>query len=985
MTKGAAIAASVFLFVLLATLAVAQALVTEDVVRDAPVVLNGDVLAVEQVGQTIIVGGNFTQVEATRNGTVIDQPALFTYDADTGVFNTDFRPILSNNGNPVEVTDIEPAPDGRSVYISGNFLRINDRSDDVDRFRGRIARIDLITGEVSRIFAQGSPSAAPSTITYSGGWLYVGGSFTSVNDSSTGQTVTHELRGLARFDGETGAFDPGFIYESGGEDIGRSFDGVREFGVSDIDITPDGTSLVVAHRGSEFHDIARGTFVEAGGVAIIGLNNNGSHGIRGFQALYPDPDDPIQEFYHAGQCDNRGVQIRDVEVSPDSSYFITVGQGADSGYQCDSVTRWEITSAAVRPTWVSRAFDSLFSVAVAEDAIYIGGHHRYQVHPDAPSPFPGVNVPGNGQRLADRSQVYIADPTDTRSGGRAFLEDLVEPGFVYPVGQIGAINPETGYGIPEWTPSSNAQVGVLDLTLTGRGLLLGQDNDRVNNIETGRAAFFDDLPGSGAVTCTADVNDQGRVVLNWNNTGSVDSFDVFQNGSFFATTGDSTFTDTATISGTNFYEVRFIRNSQNLEASCGSVALGTASLTCTATIDANNNVLIDWNDNRDWDRITVLRDGGFVTTEFDQDDFTDSPGPGTYNYTLRGFLLGTQIDADCGTITVEIPEPAVALTCSATLQANDDVIIDWNTDVDWDRVTLLRDGRWLTTRSNVAAHTDSPGLGTFEYTARAFLNGFQFDANCGSATVAPEQAPAAQCTAVIDGGDITLTWDDRGLSTYIVRRDSAWIATVRNATTPETRTFTTPFIDGVYEIRYWVNGTPFDIACTLEGPPAPAPAPEPEPAPVGPLTNLALNQPATQSSTFSDNTRYAASEGVDGDTRGANSQRSITHTKSESQPWWEVDLGTVSALEQIQIWNRTDTCCVTRLSNYSVFVSDTPFTGQSLEDLQADGSVTEYFFEGAAGRPTTIDVTGVNGQYVRIQLHGTNSLQFAEVIVLGRQ
>ena len=810
-----AIAALMFVLVLLATFTIAQSLVTEDVVRETPVVLDGAVLAVEQVGQTIIVGGNFTRVEETRNGRVVDQAALFTYDADTGAFNTDFLPILSNNGGTVEVTDIEPAPDGRSVYISGNFLRINDRSDGVDRFRGRIAKIDLITGEVDRQFSLASPSAAPSSISYSNGWLYVGGSFTSVNDNSTGQTVTHELRGLARFDAETAAFDPRFLYETSGENIGRQVNNPadpndeRLFGVSDIDVSPNGISLVIAHRGSEFLDVTRNQAHQAGGVAIIALGNNpASHAVRPFQALYPDPADPIQEFYHAGQCNSRGVQIRDVEISPDSSYFITVGQGADNGFQCDSVVRWEMIGRPVRPTWVSRAFDSLFAVAVANDAIYIGGHHRYQVHPNAPSPYPGL-VFANGESPPDRFEIYHADPNNTSAGGLAFREDLIDPGYVYPVGQIGAINPNTGFGIPRWRPSSNAQVGILDLTLTDRGLLLGQDNDRVNDIETGRSAFFDDLPGSGVIACSAQLDDSGRAQLTWNNTGSVDSFNVFQNGSFFATTSDSTFVDTQTASGTNFYELRFVRNGQNLTASCGSVALGAASLTCTATIDANNNVLIDWNDNRDWDRITVLRDTRWVTTQFGQDDYLDSPGPGTYNYTLRGFLQGTQINATCGTVTVDAA--VVALTCSATVNANDNVVISWNGDVNWDRATILRDGRWVTTRSGVTRHTDPAGFGTFTYTARAFVDGVQFNADCGTITV---DAGAGQCTAVVNGANITLSWSDQGVSSYLPRRDGAWIATVRNATTPQTRTFTTPFIAGDYAIRYWVAGVPHDIACT---------------------------------------------------------------------------------------------------------------------------------------------------------------------------
>jgi hypothetical protein len=37
--------------------------------------------------------------------------------------------------------------------------------------------------------------------------------------------------------------------------------------------------------------------------------------------------------------------------------------------------------------------------------------------------------------------------------------------------------------------------------------------------------------------------------------------------------------------------------------------------------------------------------------------------------------------------------------------------------------------------------------------------------------------------------------------------------------------------------------------------------------------------------------------------------------------WWQVDLGSQKKISQIIIYNRTD-CCVDRLSNYQVSISD---------------------------------------------------------------
>ena len=72
--------------------------------------------------------------------------------------------------------------------------------------------------------------------------------------------------------------------------------------------------------------------------------------------------------------------------------------------------------------------------------------------------------------------------------------------------------------------------------------------------------------------------------------------------------------------------------------------------------------------------------------------------------------------------------------------------------------------------------------------------------------------------------------------------------------------------------------------------------------------NLALGKPATQSSLYGTG---AASYAVDGNTSG-----SITHTQSNAQAWWQVDLGGVRPIGTIAVWNHTG-CCLDRLKNVS--------------------------------------------------------------------
>lgn len=70
-------------------------------------------------------------------------------------------------------------------------------------------------------------------------------------------------------------------------------------------------------------------------------------------------------------------------------------------------------------------------------------------------------------------------------------------------------------------------------------------------------------------------------------------------------------------------------------------------------------------------------------------------------------------------------------------------------------------------------------------------------------------------------------------------------------------------------------------------------------------TNIAIEGTATQSSTgFNGPAQLAIDGNSDGDFFSA---RSTTHNKSsESDPWWEVDLGRESGIDRIAIFNRTD-------------------------------------------------------------------------------
>ena len=124
--------------------------------------------------------------------------------------------------------------------------------------------------------------------------------------------------------------------------------------------------------------------------------------------------------------------------------------------------------------------------------------------------------------------------------------------------------------------------------------------------------------------------------------------------------------------------------------------------------------------------------------------------------------------------------------------------------------------------------------------------------------------------------------------------------------------------------------------------------------------NVALGKPATQSSIYPHSCYPTAAKAVDGNTNGIFYPNcSVTHTNSDPQAWWQVDLQAVYPLDTITLWNRTD-CCGDRLTNFDVLIS------------QDGTSWSTFNYPGTALTLTTFNINA-SARYVKVQLRGTNS------------
>jgi hypothetical protein len=134
------------------------------------------------------------------------------------------------------------------------------------------------------------------------------------------------------------------------------------------------------------------------------------------------------------------------------------------------------------------------------------------------------------------------------------------------------------------------------------------------------------------------------------------------------------------------------------------------------------------------------------------------------------------------------------------------------------------------------------------------------------------------------------------------------------------------------------------------------------------IENLARSSAAvaTQSSTA-----FGGSAGlaIDGNTDGNFSDGSVSHT-DYGTGWWMLDLGFVSPISHVDVWNRAD-CCADRLADYFVEFS---------KDTQ--NWFPQIHVTNQAGYPARVDVPGeVTARYVRIRLNSPNYLSLAEVQV----
>lgn len=348
--------------------------------QDLPIINDGRVSSVAQIGNLAVIGGTFTSI-TLRDGTVIPQAKLVAFDLDTGELASGFMHTLDG-----DVDVVRAAEDGSAVFIGGTFKKIDGQ------WHIRVARLNP-DGSVAAGF-NASASAQVLALQEHAGRLFLGGSFESVNNIPRSR--------LAAIDALTGALDADFdlpLTSPAGPGGSGS--------VKSLDLNVDGRTLLVAHNSLYVAGESRT------GVALIDIATN--------SVLPWQTDWYLQSRLN---CAGARLAIRDAEFSPDGSRFVVVEKG---GGRCDKSIAWPTADGPglEENLWVTQMFDSVLAVGAADNAFYVGGHFCY-VRAMGAIPFTRV--------LEDPG---VAKPT-------ACSNKVVDVGDIKARYQIAALDPNTG-------------------------------------------------------------------------------------------------------------------------------------------------------------------------------------------------------------------------------------------------------------------------------------------------------------------------------------------------------------------------------------------------------------------------------------------------------------------------------------------------------------------------------------------------------------
>ena len=377
-----------------------------------PNLRDGLTWAIHDAGTKVIAGGTFTEAQGRNRSTWLPRPYLMAFDKSNGLVDEAFKPVLDG-----EVKAVIGGPTPGTVYIGGQFSSIDGVN------WPKLALLNVADGTRVTTFNPPPFNGQVSDVVLAGSRLLVGGAFTTV--------AAQPFNGLVALDANTGALDPTYLTVKLTEHHNWNGTGASApVGADRLALSPNGNQLVVIGNFKNADGVLHDQVVklDLGPTAATIANWN------------------TAEYQDRCAANSFDSYVRDVAYSPDGSYFVVVTTGARYvNSLCDSAARWSATATGSSqvPLWAAfSGGDTILSVAITEQAVYVGGHMRWMNNSDG--------------------------------------ADNAGPGAV-PRPSLAALDPLSGMPLA-WNPGRHPRgFGISELRATPDGLWIGHDTRRMGN------------------------------------------------------------------------------------------------------------------------------------------------------------------------------------------------------------------------------------------------------------------------------------------------------------------------------------------------------------------------------------------------------------------------------------------------------------------------------------------------------------------------
>ncbi|WP_175954806.1 fibrinogen-like YCDxxxxGGGW domain-containing protein [Schaalia sp. Marseille-Q2122] len=350
---------------------------------------NSPVQAFVKIGNTMYVGGNFTGVQAGRNGAFQSRTALAAFNATTGEWISDFGATFND-----QVKALVAMPDG-NLLVGGDFTTVNGQ-----RHSGTVL-LDSRTGnpistwdlQIDNRLRRGVVSVR--SIVRSGDHIYFGGTFTHLNGRGV-KNVYARAAGRVDLNGRPDRswnpeFNGGVMDIDASSAEGRVYAAgffsrsANRYEVNKAAVVSDkaGAEIIpFAFRGSYGHNDFQQAVAHTGTLVFFG---GSQHSIYGFlpetmqrvsSSITSHSGGDFQAFATDGQviyggCHCFGWSYEDAVTWPG------LGPGWTQAYKVQGVGAWSATDGSQIP-WVPFRLASknagAWSLYVADDgALWVGG------------------------------------------------------------------------------------------------------------------------------------------------------------------------------------------------------------------------------------------------------------------------------------------------------------------------------------------------------------------------------------------------------------------------------------------------------------------------------------------------------------------------------------------------------------------------------------------------------------------------------------